>query len=81
MRNILIKISIIRIISARRLKSEKEKTANFAEYSLRHLLVYRFNTSILMEEALSLGALTTAAKRANFFFFNSIKLIARSLQR
>ena len=36
------------------------------QYSFTHLLVNRFNTSILMEEAFSLGALTTAAKPANF---------------
>ena len=60
MRDILIKINIIRVISG--LKAEIRK----GKYSLTHLLVYRFTTGILMEEALSLGALTTAANRLIF---------------
>ena len=68
MRDILIKINIIRVISG--LKAEirkgKKKTLPNLQYSLTHLLVYRFTTSILMEEALSLGALTTAANRLIF---------------
>ena len=36
------------------------------QYSLSHLLVESFNTRILMEEVLLLGALTTAAQQANF---------------
>ena len=67
MNNSWIKISIIRIISALRLKPVKEKKKlPHLQYSLSHLLVESFNTRILMEEVLLLGALTTAAQQANF---------------
>ena len=71
---------IIRI-SARRLKWQKrKKTLPNLQYSLTLLLVYRFNTSILMEEALSLDALTTRRNGLIFCWRSSIKLIVRSRQ-
>ena len=45
---------------------KRKKTLPNLQYSLTHLLVYRFNTSILMEEAFSLGALTTRRNRLIF---------------